>query len=130
MVESNEGLRGGGLPCVRYLQFQTSYFPLMNLAIKIYLSFQFKGVVLICLSLVFVLLNFHFVVVPQLFIYVGVFCGLCFLATIWHWVYWDIEIFSDAHARKSYLDLYGLLQHLSTWYSSIGLRNFLYPFLS
>ncbi|KAL5696972.1 hypothetical protein ACHQM5_031179 [Ranunculus cassubicifolius] len=24
-----------------------------------------------------------------------VFSGLCFLAAIWHWVYWDLEIFSD-----------------------------------
>ncbi|KAL8461544.1 hypothetical protein ACS0TY_032868 [Phlomoides rotata] len=23
------------------------------------------------------------------------FYGLCFLAAIWHWVYWDLEIFSD-----------------------------------
>jgi photosystem II CP47 chlorophyll apoprotein len=22
-----------------------------------------------------------------------VFSGLCFLAAIWHWVYWDLEIF-------------------------------------
>ncbi|KAG6536401.1 hypothetical protein ZIOFF_001455 [Zingiber officinale] len=24
-----------------------------------------------------------------------VFSGLCFLAAIWHWVYWDLEIFCD-----------------------------------
>ena len=24
-----------------------------------------------------------------------VFYSLCFLAAIWHWVYWDLEIFCD-----------------------------------
>ncbi|KAL0012115.1 hypothetical protein SO802_007223 [Lithocarpus litseifolius] len=34
-----------------------------------------------------------------------VFSGLCFLATIWHWVYWDLEIFSDERTRKPSLYL-------------------------
>ena len=34
-----------------------------------------------------------------------VFSSLCFLATIWHWVYWDLEIFSDERIGKPSLDL-------------------------
>ncbi|PHT54985.1 Photosystem II CP47 reaction center protein [Capsicum baccatum] len=34
-----------------------------------------------------------------------VFSGLCFLAAIWHWVYWDLEIFSDERTEKPSLDL-------------------------
>ncbi|KAB1671439.1 hypothetical protein [Gossypium barbadense] len=34
-----------------------------------------------------------------------VFSGLCFLAAIWHWVYWDLEIFCDERTGKPYLDL-------------------------
>ncbi|KAK9705397.1 hypothetical protein RND81_07G053500 [Saponaria officinalis] len=34
-----------------------------------------------------------------------VFSGLCFLASIWHWVYWDLEIFSDERTGKPSLDL-------------------------
>nr|YP_010570889.1 photosystem II CP47 chlorophyll apoprotein [Impatiens platysepala]UZG90751.1 photosystem II CP47 chlorophyll apoprotein [Impatiens platysepala]WCD67073.1 PsbB [Impatiens sp. 7ak]WDE21182.1 photosystem II CP47 chlorophyll apoprotein [Impatiens huangyanensis] len=34
-----------------------------------------------------------------------VFSGLCFLAAIWHWVYWDLEIFSDERTGKPSLDL-------------------------
>ncbi|KAG5586136.1 hypothetical protein H5410_046570 [Solanum commersonii] len=34
-----------------------------------------------------------------------VFSGVCFLAAIWHWVYWDLEIFCDERTRKSSLDL-------------------------
>ncbi|CAN6458735.1 unnamed protein product [Victoria cruziana] len=34
-----------------------------------------------------------------------VFSGLCFLAAIWHWVYWDLEIFCDEHMGKSSLNL-------------------------
>ncbi|PHU11559.1 Photosystem II CP47 reaction center protein [Capsicum chinense] len=34
-----------------------------------------------------------------------VFSGLCFLAAIWHWVYWDLEIFYDERTRKPFLDL-------------------------
>ncbi|KAK8925736.1 Photosystem II CP47 chlorophyll apoprotein [Platanthera zijinensis] len=33
------------------------------------------------------------------------FSGLCFLAAIWHWVYWDLEIFSDERMGKPSLDL-------------------------
>ena len=33
------------------------------------------------------------------------FSGLCFLAAIWHWVYWDLEIFSNEHTGKPSLDL-------------------------
>ncbi|XP_022895235.1 uncharacterized protein LOC111409415 [Olea europaea var. sylvestris] len=37
----------------------------------------------------------------------GAYCvsGLCFLAAIWHWVYWDLEIFCDECTRKPSLDL-------------------------
>ncbi|KAH0773806.1 hypothetical protein KY290_010943 [Solanum tuberosum] len=34
-----------------------------------------------------------------------VFSGLCFLAAIWHSVYWDLEIFCDEHTVKLSLDL-------------------------
>ncbi|KAF4400799.1 hypothetical protein G4B88_004342 [Cannabis sativa] len=34
-----------------------------------------------------------------------VFSDLCFLAAIWHWVYWDLEIFSDERTGKTSLDL-------------------------
>ncbi|KAF6165442.1 hypothetical protein GIB67_017924 [Kingdonia uniflora] len=34
-----------------------------------------------------------------------VFFGLCFLAAIWHWVYWDLEIFTDERTGKPSLDL-------------------------
>ncbi|KAJ0011405.1 hypothetical protein Pint_33223 [Pistacia integerrima] len=34
-----------------------------------------------------------------------VFSGLCFLAAIWHWVYWDLEIFGDERTGKPSLDL-------------------------
>ncbi|CAN6446945.1 unnamed protein product [Victoria cruziana] len=34
-----------------------------------------------------------------------VFSGLCFLAAIWHWVYWDLEIFCDECIGKPSLDL-------------------------
>ncbi|TYG79152.1 hypothetical protein ES288_D02G118500v1 [Gossypium darwinii] len=33
------------------------------------------------------------------------FSGLCFLAAIWHWVYWDLEIFCDNRIGKPSLDL-------------------------
>nr|KJB08731.1 hypothetical protein B456_001G099800 [Gossypium raimondii] len=34
-----------------------------------------------------------------------VFFGLCFLAAIWHWVYWDLEFFCDERTEKPSLDL-------------------------
>ncbi|MBA0738296.1 hypothetical protein Gogos_011677 [Gossypium gossypioides] len=34
-----------------------------------------------------------------------VFSGLCFLVAIWHWVYWNLEIFCDECTRKPSLDL-------------------------
>ncbi|MCD7473243.1 hypothetical protein HAX54_014959 [Datura stramonium] len=34
-----------------------------------------------------------------------VFSGLCFLAAIWHWAYWDLEIFFDERIEKPSLDL-------------------------
>nr|YP_009231447.1 photosystem II 47 kDa protein [Ephedra foeminea]YP_009694738.1 photosystem II CP47 chlorophyll apoprotein [Ephedra intermedia]YP_009694811.1 photosystem II CP47 chlorophyll apoprotein [Ephedra sinica]YP_010048945.1 photosystem II CP47 chlorophyll apoprotein [Ephedra monosperma]YP_010207358.1 photosystem II 47 kDa protein [Ephedra przewalskii]YP_010451865.1 photosystem II 47 kDa protein [Ephedra alata]YP_010451932.1 photosystem II 47 kDa protein [Ephedra altissima]YP_010451999.1 photosyste len=34
-----------------------------------------------------------------------VFSGLCFLSAIWHWVYWDLEIFTDPRTGKPSLDL-------------------------
>ncbi|ONH94778.1 hypothetical protein PRUPE_7G029800 [Prunus persica] len=34
-----------------------------------------------------------------------VFSGLCFLAAIWHWVYWDLEIFIDERTGRPSLDL-------------------------
>ncbi|KAI5420403.1 hypothetical protein KIW84_044262 [Lathyrus oleraceus] len=34
-----------------------------------------------------------------------VFSGLCFFAAIWHWVYWDLEIFCDERNGKPSLDL-------------------------
>ncbi|KAI3877379.1 hypothetical protein MKX03_026436 [Papaver bracteatum] len=33
------------------------------------------------------------------------FSGLCFLEAIWHWVYWDLEIFCDECTGKPSLDL-------------------------
>merc|ERR1712146_465818 len=34
-----------------------------------------------------------------------IFSGLCFLAAIWHWVYWDLEIFTDPRSQEVSLDL-------------------------
>ena len=34
-----------------------------------------------------------------------VFSSLYFLAAIWYWVYWDLEIFFDERTGKPYLDL-------------------------
>ena len=31
--------------------------------------------------------------------------GLCFLAAIWHWVYWDLELFRDPRTGEPALDL-------------------------
>jgi len=31
--------------------------------------------------------------------------GLCFFAAIWHWVYWDLELFVDPLTKKPALDL-------------------------
>ena len=31
--------------------------------------------------------------------------GMCFLAAIWHWVYWDLELFRDPRTGQSALDL-------------------------
>ncbi|XP_076951771.1 photosystem II CP47 reaction center protein-like [Bidens hawaiensis] len=48
---------------------------------------------------------------PGIWSYEGVagahilFSGLCFLAAIWHWVYWDLEIFCDERTGKPSLDL-------------------------
>nr|YP_009708191.1 photosystem II p680 chlorophyll A apoprotein [Myrsine africana]YP_009708911.1 photosystem II p680 chlorophyll A apoprotein [Myrsine stolonifera]YP_010529277.1 photosystem II 47 kDa protein [Myrsine linearis]UDN40909.1 photosystem II p680 chlorophyll A apoprotein [Myrsine aquilonia]UDN40993.1 photosystem II p680 chlorophyll A apoprotein [Myrsine australis]UDN41077.1 photosystem II p680 chlorophyll A apoprotein [Myrsine divaricata]UDN41162.1 photosystem II p680 chlorophyll A apoprotein [Myrs len=48
---------------------------------------------------------------PGIWSYEGVagahilFSGLCFLAAIWHWVYWDLEIFRDERTGKPVLDL-------------------------
>ncbi|RZC44451.1 hypothetical protein C5167_037401 [Papaver somniferum] len=48
---------------------------------------------------------------PGIWSYEGVagahimFSDLCFLAAIWHWVYWDLEIFCDERTRKPSLDL-------------------------
>ncbi|CAN4119588.1 unnamed protein product [Withania somnifera] len=36
-----------------------------------------------------------------------VFTGLCFLAAIRHWVYWDLEIFCDEHLWNSFISLGG-----------------------
>jgi photosystem II CP47 chlorophyll apoprotein len=46
------------------------------------------------------------VINPGIWSYEGVagahimFSGLCFLEAIWHWVYWDLEIFCDERTRK------------------------------
>ncbi|MBA0872721.1 hypothetical protein Goshw_019326 [Gossypium schwendimanii] len=29
-----------------------------------------------------------------------VFFGLCFMVVIWHWIYWDLEIFYDERTGK------------------------------
>ena len=34
-----------------------------------------------------------------------VFSGLCFLAAIWHWVYWDLSRFCEERRGKPSLDL-------------------------
>jgi len=31
--------------------------------------------------------------------------GLCFLAAVWHWVYWDLELFRDPRTGEPSLDL-------------------------
>ncbi|MBA0561396.1 hypothetical protein Golob_018227 [Gossypium lobatum] len=41
-----------------------------------------------------------------------VFSGLCFLAVIWHWVYWDLEIFCDECTGKPSLNLPRLLEFI------------------
>jgi photosystem II CP47 chlorophyll apoprotein len=51
------------------------------------------------------------VINPSIWSYEGVagahimFSGLCFLVAIWHWVYWDLEIFCDERTEKICLDL-------------------------
>jgi photosystem II CP47 chlorophyll apoprotein len=42
--------------------------------------------------------------------------GMCFLAAIWHWVYWDLELFRDPRTGEPALDLQNL------WYSLILIR--------
>ena len=31
--------------------------------------------------------------------------GLCFLAAVWHWTYWDLELFRDPNTGEPALDL-------------------------
>ena len=31
--------------------------------------------------------------------------GLCFLAAIWHWVYWDLDLFRDPRTGEPAIDL-------------------------
>ena len=52
-----------------------------------------------------------------------VFSGLCFLAAIWHWVYWDLEIFCDERTGKPSLDLPKIF-----WNSFISCRGGLFWF--
>ncbi|MFQ6635084.1 hypothetical protein Gotur_011071 [Gossypium turneri] len=55
---------------------------------------------------------------PSIWCYEGVtgahivFSGLCFLAAIWHWVYWDLEIFCDECTGKPSLNLPRLLEFI------------------
>ena len=39
--------------------------------------------------------------------------GLCFLAAIWHWVYWDLDLFRDPRTGEPAIDLQ------KYWYSFI-----------
>jgi photosystem II CP47 chlorophyll apoprotein len=56
-------------------------------------------------------INRETVINPSIWSYEGVvgahimFSGLCFLAAIWHWVYWDLEILCDERTGEICLDL-------------------------
>lgn len=39
--------------------------------------------------------------------------GLLFLAAVWHWVFWDLELFQDPRTGESALDLPGIYLFLS-----------------
>nr|VDD65942.1 unnamed protein product [Brassica oleracea] len=47
-----------------------------------------------------------------------VFWLFCFLAAIWHWVYWDLEIFCDERTGKTF---FGFAQDF--WNSFISFRS-------
>merc|ERR1719199_1829723 len=49
--------------------------------------------------------------------------GLLFLAAIWHWVYWDLELFRDPRTGDPALDL-----PKNFWYSPFLIRSTLFWF--
>ncbi|KAM0066935.1 putative photosystem antenna protein [Helianthus debilis subsp. tardiflorus] len=56
-----------------------------------------------------------------------VFSGLCFLAAIWHWVYWDLEIFCDERLYGPGIwvsDSYGLTGKVQSVNPSWGVEGF------
>jgi photosystem II CP47 chlorophyll apoprotein len=48
--------------------------------------------------------------------------GMCFLAAIWHWVYWDLELFRDPRTGEPALDLPKIFGNNKI---SLDIRNFL-----
>ncbi|QHO23844.1 Photosystem II CP47 reaction center protein [Arachis hypogaea] len=56
-----------------------------------------------------------------------VFSGLCFLAAIWHWVYWDLEIFCDERLYGPGIwvsDPYGLTGRVQSVNPAWGVEGF------
>ena len=37
---------------------------------------------------------------------------MCFLAAIWHWAYWDLELFRDPRTGEPALKQYVIMLHL------------------
>ena len=56
-----------------------------------------------------------------------VFFGLCFLSAIWHWVYWDLEIFSVERIGEPSLDLLKILEFIYFFqgWLVLGLAHFM-----
>jgi photosystem II CP47 chlorophyll apoprotein len=58
--------------------------------------------------------------------------GMCFLAAIWHWVYWDLELFRDPRTGEPALDLpkiFGIHLFLSGSYVSVSEHSTLQVYL-
>lgn len=57
-----------------------------------------------------------------------VFSGLCFLAAIWHWVYWDLEIFCDERFRfaKDFWNSFIPLRRGLLWLWRISCNRFVW----
>jgi hypothetical protein len=51
---------------------------------------------------------------------------MCFLAAIWHWVYWDLELFRDPRTGEPALDLQKSLvftYSYQVYYASVSVHS-------
>jgi hypothetical protein len=48
--------------------------------------------------------------------------GMCFLAAIWHWVYWDLELFTSAYWRAC------IRPSKNFWYSPVFSKSIMFWF--